>query len=424
MAVKENTMKEIAILGFGSRGQMFAKLLSKDARARLYAVAEPAEAVREQAKQLGVPADRLFRDADEFFAQGKLCDAVIISTQDAQHYDMTMKALDLGYDICLEKPAATTMEECVAIRDKANALGRKVMLTHVLRYAPFYRYVKKLIASGELGDIVHIDMKENIAYWHFALSYVRGPWRNAANSTPSIIAKCCHDLDLAKWLMNKKCERVSSFGKLFYYKPENAPAGSAEYCADCDSKVREECPYDAYKVYPQRMSQMVVGGMARLKGRDIYEILDGKQDVVSRCIFRSGNDVADTQTVEMQFEGGGTVHLTMTAFSKDCYRTIGVHGTKGEAFGNLDEAKLEVNIFGKSAKTVDVNAAYNEAGVALTGGHGGGDTYLLQDFIDYLTTDAPSLTRTTIDDSIESHVIGFAAEESRLQNGKCVEIDR
>ncbi len=410
-------MKEIAIIGFGSRGQMFARLLAKETQAKLVAVAEPAEALLAQAGEYGVVENMRFVDADAFFAQGKICDAVIISTQDAQHCEMTLKALDLGYDVCLEKPAATTVEDCILIRERAQALGRKVMLTHVLRYAPFYRYLKELILSGELGDIVDIDMVENVAYWHFALSYVRGPWRKAADSTPSIIAKCCHDLDLAKWLMDKKCESVSSYGSLYYFNPVHAPKGSAKHCVDCDKETKKNCPYDAYKVYPARMERMVVGGMARLKGRDIYEVLAEKEDVVSRCVFHSENDVVDNQVVNMRFEDGSTAHLTMTAFSEDCYRTIGVHGTKGEAFGNLDEAKLTVNIFGKSREVVDVNEKFNKDKVNLGGGHGGGDTYLLKDFLNYITVNEPSVTRTTIVDSIESHVIGFKAEESRQKGG-------
>ena len=198
-------MTEVAIIGFGSRGQNFARLLREEQNARLTAIAEPVETLRRQAEeQFGVSKERCFSDADEFFARGKMCDAVFICTQDAQHCEMALRALELGYDICLEKPAAVTIEECEKIRDTANRLGRKVMLTHVLRYAPFYGYIKKLISDGTLGDIVDMDLTENVAYWHFALSYVRGPWRDMKKSTPTIIAKCCHDLDLIQWLMNKK----------------------------------------------------------------------------------------------------------------------------------------------------------------------------------------------------------------------------
>ena len=172
-------MKKFAIIGLGSRGQMFAKLLEKEKDVILTAVAEPVYASRQLAfTRFGVPLSRCYEDADEFFAQGKICDAVFICTQDAQHCQMTLRALETGYDVCLEKPAAASVGECLLIRDTAKRLGRKVMLTHVLRYAPFYRCIKKLITDGSLGEIADIDQTENVAYWHFALSYVRGPWRD------------------------------------------------------------------------------------------------------------------------------------------------------------------------------------------------------------------------------------------------------
>ncbi len=416
-------MLKLAIVGFGSRGQMFAKILQNVKDVKLVAVADIQTINLEKAENFNVPKENRFNSADEFFKQGKICDAIFICSQDSQHRDMAIKAMEIGYDICLEKPVATNIEDCILIRERAKKLNRKVMLTHVLRYAPFYKYLKQIILEGQIGDVVNITATENIAYWHFSLSYVRGPWRNMENSSPTIIAKCCHDLDIIKWLMDKKCKSVSSYGNLYYFRPERAPKGSAEHCVDCAKEVRENCVYNAYKVYPQRMQKSVVGGMARLNGRDIFEVLDGKQDVISRCVFHSENDAIDNQVVNMSFDDGSTASLLMTAFSEDCHRTIAVHGTLGEAYGDLDDAKLYVNIFGKERKEIDVNKVMNDQNVDLKGGHGGGDTYLTLDFIDYVTENNPSITRTTLDDSIASHVIGFKAEQSRLNGGVAIELD-
>lgn len=413
-------MKTCAIIGFGSRGQMFAGLLRNESEMKLVAIAEPVLALRKQARDgFGIPEKNCYASAEEFFAQPKLCDALFICTQDAQHKEHAMKAMRLGYDICLEKPAAATIEDCIAIRDTANELHRKVMLTHVLRYSPFYGEIKRLIGEGKIGEVVTVNQTENIAYWHFALSYVRGPWRNMEDSTPTIIAKCCHDLDILIWLMGKKCKYVSSFGKLYYFEPTHAPEGSAPHCADCRKDVREKCLYNAYNIYPQRMNTSVVGGTARLKGRDIYEILDEKKDSITECVFWGKHDAVDNQVVNMMFENGATAHLTMTAFSERCYRYIHVHGTQGEIYGDMDEGILHVVEFGKKEYTVDANKI---AAQKLNDGHGGGDYFLLKDFINYLNTDTPSVTRTTIDDSIESHIVGFKAEESRLKNGEVMDV--
>jgi predicted dehydrogenase len=292
-----------------------------------------------------------------------------------------------------------------------------------MRYAPFYRYIKRLIDDGKLGDIVTINQTENIAYWHFALSYVRGPWKKMEDSTPTIIAKCCHDLDLILWLMNKKCESVSSFGSLYHFKGDKAPKGSAEYCVDCENSIREKCLYNAYKIYPERMKHGVVGGTARLVGKDIVEVIDKREDAIAKCVYHSENDAIDNQVVNVCFEDNSTAHLTMTAFSQECYRYIKVHGTQGEVYGNADEGILYYTRYGEPQQKIDVNQAFNELGIQLSGGHGGGDTYLYMDFIDYITNDSLSATRTTIEKSIESHMLGFKAEESRLQGGKVLKIE-
>jgi len=415
-------MKKLAIIGFGSRGQLFAKLIQKFNDAQLVAVADVAPINLETARtKFNLPESICYGSADEFFAKGKICDAVFICTQDKQHHEMAIKALDLGYDICLEKPAAATIDECLQIRDKALSLGRKVMLTHVLRYAPFYGCIKKLIQSGQLGDVVNIDQTENIAFWHFALSYARGPWRNMDESTPTIIAKCCHDLDIILWLMDKKCSSVSSFGKNYFFNSQNAPKGSAEYCVDCDEKVREKCLYNAFEIYPKKMQEGVVGGTAKFNGSDIVEVIKQRQDVISKCIFHTGCDAIDNQVVNMNFVDGATAHLTMTAFSNRCDRSISVHGTKADLRGDVSSGKIYLSKFGNGTEVIDVNE-YNGIGERLSDGHGGGDAYLYKDFIDYITSDSPSFTRTTISQSIESHVLGFKAEESRKNGGKVIEL--
>ena len=421
---EQNTPKlKIAIIGFGSRGQMFGRLAASDSRVKIVAIADPEISCREKAKNY-VSEDCIFLSDSEFFKRGKVCDAVLICTQDADHKVAAMKAMSLGYDLLLEKPVACTEKDCIEIRDEAKRLNRKVMLTHVLRYAPSFGYLKKLINDGALGKIVNIEQTENIAYWHFALSYVRGPWRNTENSSPTIIAKCCHDLDLIRWLMNKKCVGVSSMGNLYYFNAKNAPEGSAPYCVDCDEQTRKNCLYNSYSIYPERIKHAVVGGTARLVGKDINKVIDEKSDPIAKCVFYSDNDAIDNQVVNMLFEDGATANLTMIAYSKDCYRYTHVHGTKGDAFILGEDMKVHVNIYGGLSFVADpaTDETLNPLKISTSGGHGGGDSYLFDDFVDYLTKDSPSLTRTTIEDSIESHLMGFGAEKSRLLGGEPVKL--
>lgn len=101
--MNEERLLKIAIIGFGSRGQMFGALAASDPRVKIAAIADPAAACREKAKSY-VGEDGIFRTADEFFAKGKICDAALICSQDADHREMALKAMALGYDLLLENP--------------------------------------------------------------------------------------------------------------------------------------------------------------------------------------------------------------------------------------------------------------------------------------------------------------------------------
>jgi ribosome silencing factor RsfS/YbeB/iojap len=345
-------MKTFAVVGLGSRGRGFANKIIKDENARLVAIADISSSSISYAKEkLGLSDEQCYTSAEEFFAKGKICDAIFLCTQDAQHYEMAIKALELGYDICLEKPAAVTIDECIGIRDTANRLGRKVMLTHVLRYAPFYQYIKKTIMSGVLGDIATINQTENIAYWHFALSYVRGPWRSIKDSSPTIIAKCCHDLDIIKWLMDKKCKSVSSFGSLFHYKPENAPKGSAEWCVDCDEQTKEKCLYNAYRIYPERMKYMlapkeiaiaVTKALDEKKGMDIKLLkIDKVSSLADYFLICTGTSNTHVKTLcdyaEYALEQAGETML-------------GREGHRGNSWELLDYGTIVVHVFTQEAR--------------------------------------------------------------------------
>ena len=227
---------KFAVMGLGGRGSTYAHFI-KYYGSELVAVCDPDISKKELAvNEYGMPEDGFFTSEEEFFSKGKIADALVIATLDDIHYRQTMRALDLGYDILLEKPIAMTLRECEDIRDKAKACGRKVVVCHVLRYSPYYTKVKEILDSGVAGDIVCVEMTENIGYYHYAHSYCRGNWRNTDVSTPLILAKNCHDTDMICWLIGKKCLSVNSFGSLKYFKEEYAPEGSTAYCFECPYK--------------------------------------------------------------------------------------------------------------------------------------------------------------------------------------------
>lgn len=413
-------MLKVAIIGLGNRGRIYAYQLSKNKDARIVALCEKNKSVLESKRvAFGLPQSAAYSSDKEFFAAGKLADAIIIATQDRDHFGHAMQALEAGYHILLEKPVSPVYEECETLYHLAKKKDLQVVVCHVLRYAPFYSAIKKVLDSGAIGEIVGINQTENIGYWHYSHSYVRGNWRKESETSPSILAKCCHDLDIIYYFTGKKCVSLNSNGSRKLFLPQNAPEGSTAYCLD-GCAHRADCPFDVRKIYygvtrytiPKMIvNKTLVTGKPHASIKELKEAL--KTSPYGRCVYRSDNDVMENQVVNMKLEDGVTATLTMTAFSKDCFRRIHIYGTQGEIFGNDKDGKFRVSVFGGPTKTVKVGRL-----TALLG-HLGGDRMIIRDFVDFLEKGIKNPRLSLLETTLESHKTAFLAEESR-KSGKTV----
>ena len=207
------------VIGAGSRGMGYARgAKSFPDLYDIVAVADPVECRRNYVRDLyNIPEERVYTDYREILAEGKIADAAFICTMDRDHFAPTMKAIELGYDIMLEKPIAPTPEECAAITKAANEKGVKVLICHVLRFTPFYGRLKQMIMDGMVGKVEALQQIEQVGLVHQSHSFVRGNWGNEGRSSCMLLQKSCHDIDIIQWLIDKKCERVSSFGSLKYF---------------------------------------------------------------------------------------------------------------------------------------------------------------------------------------------------------------
>ena len=415
---------KFAVLGMGNRGYGYTKHFFDAGNAELIAVCEKNAARKEPVvRDFGLDPKMFFEKTEDFFALGRLADILVIATQDTDHYQNALDALEVGYDLLLEKPIAESYEKCRAIYDKATQKGCRVYVCHVLRYAPQFRIVKEALDSGKYGDVVTINLTENVEFHHQCHSFVRGPWSVTEKCTPMIIAKCCHDTDMISWWMgHRACVGVSSYGSLSYFKPENAPAGAAGYCFECPHV--ELCPASAITTYRKHPTWLrpCVGDYSLLTPTYVTEVLlRDKSNPFARCAFRCDNTAVDHQVVNMQFEGGATAHLTMTAFSRNGCRSFHIHCTKGDIIS--DGVSVTFNTFGD---TFEEGESYTvDIGSLVEGqyAHGGGDSRMIKDIVDiYGSGNGSELT--TIATSLQSHAIGYAAEESRLNGGKAIVPDR
>ncbi len=398
------------ILGAGSRGNTYAAWSKQfPEQMRVVGVAEPIPSRQERFAQLyDIPAENRFPSWDDALAVPKFADAILITTPDQLHHGPAMRGLELGYDVLLEKPIATTWEHCTEILAQHARYPRIVAVCHVLRYTTYFKKLRDIVASGILGEIVTIEHLEPVGYWHQGHSFVRGNWRNVASSCPMILAKSCHDLDIIRWLMDEPCLSVASYGSLKHFKKENAPAGSTTRCID-GCIIEKECPYSALKLY---MDMKNTGWPVSVITEDVSEagrLKALREGPYGRCVYHSDNDVVDHQVLALEFGKERTAAFTMSAFTTGSRRTR-VMGTMGEAIGDTQYLSV-VNFRNGKKETLDTRLA--ETGIAS--GHGGGDYGLMEAFIKASQHQDPSMVASSLAVSMESHYIAFGAERSRME---------
>jgi predicted dehydrogenase len=403
----------VAVIGAGARGQLFASLIAEHApRARVVAVAEPRAAARLAfAARHGIDERKAFATWEQFAAEPRMCDAVVISTMDQDHAGPAIACLEKGYSLLLEKPMATTLEDCRAIESAHRRAGTIASVCHSLRYHKGFARLKELVQEGRIGDVLTVDQLEQVGYWHYAHSYVRGNWGNQSRSTFMLLAKSCHDIDFICSLVGRACTDVASFGTLSHFREPKAPPGSGARCTDCS--IESACPYSALRLY--------VGGPLDSWLRDPAQgepmppdpekrIALLRTSPYGRCVWRTDNDVVDHQVVLMNFDGGITATFTMAGLTEKLARRIRVHGTAGEL--EFEENpytgdRIVLRPFGGED-------AVDECISPEAGAHGGADRRVVKQWLDALMFADPSHIVTTIGESLRTHTVVFAAEAARL----------
>ena len=410
----------VIFIGVGARGSKYAQLMAADPEHyQGVGVADPDKARNKRIQQLfDLPDDACFNSWEDILAKPKMADLAVIATLDDMHYEPAMKAIELGYDLLLEKPVAPTPEQCAAIANAAKKKGVRVLVCHVLRYTPFFAKIKELLRDGIIGDVMSGLAVEAVGNVHQSHSYVRGNWHSEKDSSPMLLAKSCHDLDIIQWLLDKPCKKIQSFGDLLHFKAENAPEGAPVRCVDGDCPVRETCPYDCIRLYTkeERYKTWFRPACTRGIAKDaanptVDEVMEALRTTdYGLCVYHANNDVVDQQTVNMQFEGGTTFTFSMNAFNIKGGRYIRLFGTEGELFARASDTEITVRRFDQKEP---IMVAVPKVEESIVGGHGGGDQGIVRELYQYLSEDYTGFRAANIHTSVRNHMLCFAAEESR-----------
>ena len=410
-------MKKVSfiILGCGNRANAYSKYaLAEPDKMEIVGIAEPVDSRRNAFK---------VNDWRELLERPKMADAVMITMQDRMHFEPAMMAIEKGYHLLLEKPMAATPEECMQIAEAAEKKGVFVIIGHVLRYAPFFRAIKKLVDDGKIGEITNITHTEGVGNVHQSHSYVRGNWHVEANSAPMLLAKSCHDFDILQWIVGKEFKRVQSFGSLKHFCKENKPEGAPKRCIE-GCPHGDTCPYNAVKLYLDdkknswfRTAATMTPTFLNATDEEVEKAL--RETPSGYCVYDSDNDVVDHQTVNMEFENDIIATFTMSAFNKGG-RKINVMGTKGELSGHAGIGDIEVYTYADK-KTEVIKSSELLQDDSILGGHGGGDSRLIKALVELIGNGQTSVSYCSALVSAKNHVAVFAAEEAR-KTGTVVDV--
>ncbi len=427
-----------ALLGAGERGAlMFGLFARKHPDVFKYvAVAEPNRDRRERfVRDFDIKPENVFSSWEKLLEKPQLADAVIIAMPDRFHFHSTVAALQKGYHVLLEKPMAQTPGECVRMVREAEKRGTILQIFLECRYLKLYEELKRLIVSGKIGRVMGMQSMENLGYWHFIMSYVRGFARRAEDVVSFLSAKGIHDFDLLNWLAGSRPSKVSSFGDCSFFRPDNAPEGAPERCLDGCPQERT-CPFHAYRQYikpgfPQIPFSLLTGitpgtlvdgyiKYPHLRSLSAYNLTaidrDGRIEELKtgphgRCVFRCDNDVMDSQIVNIQYENGILSSLSLSAFSVAWERTLNVNGSAGELYSKDLSGKLELRTFDPRISVRRKRIRFNPLF------HGGSDGTVLLKFAKSVKAgDSNDEVLTSGRDALESHFLCFAGEEARKNN--------
>ena len=400
------------IVGAGGRGNAYANFaLQFPRKLNVVGVAEPDAYRRERlCRAHDIAPDMIFHDWQSLLASNQRRAKTIINcTMDRLHYESTMSMLEAGYDVLLEKPMSPILSENLRLVRKSESAGRLLQICHVLRYTPFWRALRDVVRSGALGEIINVSHRENLRFTHMAHSFVRGNWRREETSGPMILSKCCHDFDILLWILRRRVVQLSSFGGLSHFRPENAPEGATERCTD-PCPAADDCQYEATRIYardgdgwPQNYVSYIPKAEARLAQL--------KTGWYGRCVYRCDNDVVDHQTVNMALDDGATMTLTMQGHGDEECRSMRWDGSRATLYGKFSSRGHILRVHHHLTGEIE-DVPIPEAD---SSGHGGGDSGIVRSFLNS-SRGMPDESVTTARESLESHLLAFAAEEARLNN--------
>ncbi len=173
-------MLKVAIIGLGRWGQRLFESVHAPASAKLrftHAVARTPEKVRAYCSAQGLA---LTRDLAQVLADPEV-DAVVLATPHSQHAGQVVAAAGAGKHVFVEKPFTLDAASARAAARACSDAGVVLALGHNRRFLPAFAEMKRIVAAGELGELLHLEGNFS---GNFGFAYQPGAWRATQGESP------------------------------------------------------------------------------------------------------------------------------------------------------------------------------------------------------------------------------------------------
>jgi len=357
----------IGLIGTGGRLRGIVRRLTEaEPRLRITAAYDPMEQSHTDLRgQLGYDY-RIARSEAEVLADPAI-QWVLIGSWNCFHARQAVAALEAGKNVFCEKPLATTLEDCLAIRDAAERSGKTFAFGLVLRYSPHYQRLHEIVTSGVIGRILSFEFNETLGFNHGG--YIFRNWRRSrANAGTHLLEKCCHDLDLANWITGSLPVKVASFGGRDLFRPENAAL-----VAKIGPSPKGDAPYASWGC-PESVDP-----------------------------FDGTADIFDNQVAILQYANGirGTFHTNVNTAIQE--RRFYLCGTEGTIRADVVTGLIETQRIGWETQKEVVNTGSE-------GGHGGGDEVMTEALVNAIVHGKAPLT--SVSHGLRSAIAAFGIDQA------------
>lgn len=208
----------IALIGAGSMGRKYAKMIDGNREGRLALTAVCCR--NQQAKQWAeetLGGDVAICDSvAALYEEESRFDAVLIVTPHKTHPQLAIQAFEHGKHVFCDKPSGISLSQCARMNEAAGASGKKFAMMFHQRLYPKYNRIRELIKNGELGTVKRV-LLENSRYFRTRWYHQSGDWRSSWNGEGggALINQGQHILDIWQWLFGlpKSVYAMIPFGK-------------------------------------------------------------------------------------------------------------------------------------------------------------------------------------------------------------------